>query len=54
MHLWQISGGGPLGEHWNLVRSLLPLYQAITVVDVGDGKDTSFWYDAWHNEDALS
>jgi hypothetical protein len=46
--------GALFGEHWNVLRSLLPLYQAITVVDVEDGKDTSFWYDAWHNEDALA
>jgi len=46
--------GDLFGEHWNVLRSLLPLYQAITVVDVGDGQDTSFWYDAWHNEDALA
>ncbi|XP_066374589.1 uncharacterized protein [Miscanthus floridulus] len=46
--------GDLFGEHWNVVGSLLPLYQAITVVDVGGGQDTSFWYDAWHNEDALA
>ena len=30
--------GDLFGEHWNVLRSLLPLYQAITVVDVGDGR----------------
>jgi hypothetical protein len=29
------------------------LYQAITVVDLRNGMDTSFWYDAWFNEDAM-
>jgi hypothetical protein len=24
------------------------------MVDVGDGTTTSFWYDAWHNEDPLA
>jgi hypothetical protein len=46
--------GDFFGEHWNVLRSLLPLYQAITMVDVGDGTTTSFWHDAWHNEDPLA
>lgn len=29
------------GEHWNVLCSLLPLYQATTIVDLGDGLDTS-------------
>jgi hypothetical protein len=45
--------GDLFGEHWNVLRSSLPLYQAITMVDVGDGTTTSFCYNAWHNEDTL-
>jgi len=40
--------GDLFGEHWNVLQSL---YQAITMVDVGDGTTTSFCYNAWHNED---
>ena len=29
-------------EHWEVLRSLLPLYQAITSVQLGDGKSCSF------------
>jgi hypothetical protein len=43
-----------LGTHWELLRSLLPLYQAITTVQLGDGKSTSFWSDAWFEDDALA
>jgi hypothetical protein len=46
--------GELIGDHWSVLRSLLPLYQAITVVELGDGLDTSFWYDAWCDEDALA
>ena len=34
-----------LGTHWDLLRSLLPLYQAITTIQLGDGRSTSFWSD---------
>jgi hypothetical protein len=30
------------GEHWEVLRSILPLYQAITTVTIGDGRNTSF------------
>jgi hypothetical protein len=33
------------GHHWEILRSLLPLYQAITSVAIGNGNNTSFWYD---------
>jgi hypothetical protein len=42
------------GHHWNALRVLLPVYQAITTVDVGDGATTSLWYDIWHEEDCLA
>ena len=32
---------------------LLPLYQAIATVTVGNGDRTSFWHDAWIDEEAL-
>ncbi|GJN38482.1 hypothetical protein PR202_gb27526 [Eleusine coracana subsp. coracana] len=32
---------------WNTLARLMPLYQAITSVDVGDGTRTFFWYDDW-------
>jgi hypothetical protein len=35
------------GDHWHTLRQLLPLYQAITCVDVENGKSTSFWDDVW-------
>jgi hypothetical protein len=42
------------GEHWEVLRSILPLYQAITTVKLGDGKSTSFWMDVWYGDDALA
>jgi hypothetical protein len=33
---------------------LLPLYQAITTVQIEDGSTTLFWHDVWNGEDALS
>jgi hypothetical protein len=35
------------GDHWQTLRSLLPLYRAITTVSIGDGKSCSFWSDVW-------
>lgn len=42
------------GDHWQVLRSLLPLYQAITVVDLGDGKTCCFWSNVWMGNDALA
>lgn len=42
------------GEHWQALRSLLPLYQAITTVSLGDGRACSFWSDVWHGDKALA
>lgn len=33
---------------------MLPLYQAITSVKLGDGLSTSFWRDVWFEDDALA
>jgi hypothetical protein len=41
-------------SHWEALRSLLPLYQAVTTVSIGDGTRTSFWYDAWVDDEALA
>lgn len=35
------------GDHWNTLRQLLPAYQRITTVEVGDGRTTDFWCDNW-------
>ncbi|GJN06505.1 hypothetical protein PR202_ga24235 [Eleusine coracana subsp. coracana] len=32
---------------WNVLTKLMPLYQAITSVDMGNGESTFFWYDDW-------
>lgn len=42
------------GEHWEVLRSILPLYQAITTVQIGDGACTSFWMDVWLGDEALA
>lgn len=42
------------GAHWDQLRSLLPLYQAITTVTVGNGENTSFWYDVWAGDESLA
>ncbi|WVZ72521.1 hypothetical protein U9M48_020963 [Paspalum notatum var. saurae] len=42
------------GNHWDVLRSLLPLYRAITSVKVGDGRCTLLWHDAWHGMDDLA
>lgn len=38
------------GHHWDALRRLLPVYQAITSVSLGDGATTSFWFDVWHDK----
>ncbi|GJN08923.1 hypothetical protein PR202_ga26884 [Eleusine coracana subsp. coracana] len=35
------------GQHWDALRSLLPAYQELTQVSLGDGRTTSFWRDDW-------
>jgi len=42
------------GEHWQVLRQLLPLYQAITSVKLGNGKSCSFWNDVWIGDEALA
>jgi hypothetical protein len=42
------------GEHWEALRSLLPLYQAITTVKISNGTSCSFWLDVWHGDEALA
>lgn len=36
-----------MGEHWGALLGLLPVYRALTRVEVGDGRATSFWHDSW-------
>ena len=36
------------------MRSLLPIYRAITVVNLADGTTTSFWNDVWDGHDSLA
>jgi hypothetical protein len=33
---------------------MLPLYQALTSVTIGNGKGTTFWLDAWHLDDSMA
>jgi hypothetical protein len=42
------------GPQWAALRELLPLYQAITTVQLGNGRSTSFWFDVWHEDDCLA
>ncbi|AQK39484.1 TUB-transcription factor 14 [Zea mays] len=42
------------GMHWNNLRAVLPIYQAITTSVVGNGHNTNFWHDAWCGEDDLA
>ena len=36
------------------MREMLPLYQAITTVELGDGKSTAFWHDVWTGEESIA
>lgn len=42
------------GCHWDTLRALLPIYQATSSSQVGDGCSTDFWHDAWSGPDDLS
>jgi hypothetical protein len=42
------------GQHWEMLRSLLPVYRAITTVVIGNGMSTSFWNDVWIGDDTLA
>jgi len=42
------------GDHWQTLRAIIPLYQAITSVVLGDGKCTSFWSDVWFQDEPLA
>jgi hypothetical protein len=39
--------GNLTGTHWDTLRDVLPAYRKITRVDIGDGRNTSFWDDTW-------
>jgi hypothetical protein len=39
--------GEVVGAHWTEVRSLLPIYHALTTVVLKDGRSTSIWDDIW-------
>ena len=41
-------------DHWHTLRSILPLYQAITSVSFGNGKTRSFWHDVWIGDEPLA
>jgi exonuclease III len=42
------------GDHWQTLRTLLPLYHAITTVEIGDGGSCSLWNDVWAGEECLA
>ncbi|GJM90009.1 hypothetical protein PR202_ga06245 [Eleusine coracana subsp. coracana] len=42
------------GTHWAGLRQLLPIYQSITSVKLGNRKSTSFWDDWWLDTGRLS
>ena len=41
------------GHHWAALLELLPIYRAITIVQLGDGETTS-WFDVWNGQDTLA
>lgn len=53
--IWDGAGGHSLlargeltlGEQRCSLAKLLPLYRALTTVEVGDGRSCSFWWDCW-------
>lgn len=46
--------GNLFGHRWDVLRSLLPLYRAITTVTLKNGASTSFWHDVWDGDDSLA
>ncbi|WVZ67745.1 hypothetical protein U9M48_016786 [Paspalum notatum var. saurae] len=46
--------GSLKGDHWEVLRSLLPIYRAIAISEVRDGRGTSFGHDAWERSDDLA
>lgn len=42
------------GHHWDMLRSILPLYQALTTSVVKDGSSTTFWNDVWYMDEAFA
>jgi hypothetical protein len=46
--------GDIYGGHWDVLRVLLPLYQALTSIQLGDGSTSSFWRDVWYEDDTLA
>ena len=42
------------GNHWEMLRSILQLYQAITTVQLGDGHSTLLCTNVWIGEDSLA
>jgi len=46
--------GDLLGHHGGVLKELLPVYQAITTVAIGDGRTTSFWHDVWAGDESLA
>jgi hypothetical protein len=50
LHLASLTGPYAVRAHWDALRKLLPFYQSITSVSIGDGCSTSFWNDLWLGE----
>ena len=46
--------GDLVGDHWKTLQDLLLLYQAITSVVLGDGRNCSFWFDVWLGNECMA
>jgi hypothetical protein len=42
------------GNHWDTLRSFLPIYHAITTVNLAYATTTSFCHDVWDGHDSLA
>lgn len=42
------------GNHWDGLKALLPAYRCITKVRLGNGNNTSFWWDVWEGDSTLA